>query len=89
VPARAARVGPHSAGALGAAGCGKFRISDAARARLGNVGDTGIPRVLDLGQCNDTFSAIKIAAGLADALKCKVVTPTTRRAQLVRSGGVR
>jgi hydroxylamine reductase (hybrid-cluster protein) len=43
-----------------------------ARDRLGNIGDTGIPRVLDLGQCNDTFSAIKIALTLADALKCKV-----------------
>ncbi len=43
-----------------------------ARDRLGNIGDTGIPRVLDLGQCNDTFSAIKIAVTLADALKCKV-----------------
>jgi len=53
-------------------GCGKFRVSDDARERLGNVGDTGIPRVLDLGQCNDTYSAIRIALGLADALKCKV-----------------
>jgi len=53
-------------------GCGKFRISEQAKERLGNVGDTGIPRVLDMGQCNDTFSAIKVALGLADALKCKV-----------------
>lgn len=53
-------------------GCGKFRVSDSARARLGNVGDTGIPRVLDIGQCNDTYSAVRIALALADVLKCKV-----------------
>lgn len=53
-------------------GCGKFRVSDQARDRLGNVGDTGIPRVLDVGQCNDTYSAVRIAMGLADALKCKI-----------------
>lgn len=53
-------------------GCGKFRISDHARERLGAVGNTGIPRVLDLGQCNDTYSAIKIALALSEALKCKV-----------------
>jgi hydroxylamine reductase len=53
-------------------GCGKFRISDEAKSRLGNIGDTGIPRVLDVGQCNDTYSAIRIALALSDALKCKV-----------------
>eukprot|EP00286_Rhodomonas_abbreviata_P007575 CAMPEP_0181323466 /NCGR_PEP_ID=MMETSP1101-20121128/19801_1 /TAXON_ID=46948 /ORGANISM="Rhodomonas abbreviata, Strain Caron Lab Isolate" /LENGTH=520 /DNA_ID=CAMNT_0023431497 /DNA_START=571 /DNA_END=2133 /DNA_ORIENTATION=+ len=53
-------------------GCGKFRVSDQARARLGLIGDTGIPRVLDVGQCNDSYSAVRIAMGLADALKCKI-----------------
>uniref|UniRef100_A0A7S0WCE0 Hydroxylamine reductase n=1 Tax=Hemiselmis tepida TaxID=464990 RepID=A0A7S0WCE0_9CRYP len=53
-------------------GCGKYRISDKAKERLGTVGDTGIPRVLDVGQCNDTYSAVRIALALADALKCKV-----------------
>jgi len=53
-------------------GCGKYRISDKAKERLGNVGDTGIPRVLDVGQCNDTYSAVRIALALAGALKCEV-----------------
>eukprot|EP00286_Rhodomonas_abbreviata_P013798 CAMPEP_0181333614 /NCGR_PEP_ID=MMETSP1101-20121128/25776_1 /TAXON_ID=46948 /ORGANISM="Rhodomonas abbreviata, Strain Caron Lab Isolate" /LENGTH=553 /DNA_ID=CAMNT_0023443447 /DNA_START=487 /DNA_END=2148 /DNA_ORIENTATION=- len=53
-------------------GCAKFRVSDAARARLGQIGDTGIPRVLDVGQCNDSYSAVRIAMGLADALECKI-----------------
>jgi len=53
-------------------GCGKFRISSEVRASLGEIGDTGIPRVLDLGQCNDTISAVHIATALAGALKCEV-----------------
>lgn len=53
-------------------GCGKFRVSDGARARLGEIGDTGIPRVLDVGQCNDAYSAVRIAMGLAGALKCEI-----------------
>jgi hydroxylamine reductase len=44
--------------------CGKFRFFDK---NLGAIG--GIPRLLDIGQCNDTYSAIKIAAALADAFK--------------------
>ena len=32
----------------------------------------GIPRILDCGQCNDAYSAIKIALALADAFKCSV-----------------
>ncbi|WP_066426440.1 hydroxylamine reductase [Anabaena sp. 4-3] len=43
-------------------GCGKFRFFDK---DLGNIG--GIPRLLDVGQCNDAYSAIKIAVALADA----------------------
>jgi len=65
-------------------GCGKYRISDKAKERLGSVGDTGIPRVLDVGQCNDTYSAVRIALALADALKCKVSPPHARRAPLLR-----
>ncbi len=47
--------------------CGKFRFFDK---DLGTIG--GIPRLLDVGQCNDAFSAVKIALALADAFKCGV-----------------
>ncbi|MFZ1982800.1 MAG: hydroxylamine reductase, partial [Desulfatitalea sp.] len=47
--------------------CGKFRFFDK---DLGNIG--GIPRLLDVGQCNDAYSAIKIAAALAEAFNCGV-----------------
>ncbi len=47
--------------------CGKFRFFDK---DLGDIG--GIPRLLDVGQCNDAYSAIKIASALADAFKCGV-----------------
>jgi len=43
-------------------GCGKFRINDLA---LGEI--EGIPRLIDLGQCNDSIVAIDIAAALAEA----------------------
>jgi hydroxylamine reductase len=42
--------------------CGKFRFFDH---RFGQIG--GIPRLLDVGQCNDAYSAVKIAMALADA----------------------
>ncbi|MBD2576298.1 hydroxylamine reductase [Oscillatoria sp. FACHB-1406] len=42
--------------------CGKFRFFDK---DLGNIG--GIPRLLDVGQCNDAYSAIQIAIALANA----------------------
>jgi hydroxylamine reductase len=42
--------------------CGKFRFFDH---KIGEIG--GIPRLLDVGQCNDAYSAIKIALALADA----------------------
>jgi len=47
--------------------CGKFRFFDK---DLGNIG--GIPRLLDVGQCNDAYSAIKIASALAEAFGCGV-----------------
>ena len=47
--------------------CGKFRFFDK---QLGEIG--GIPRLLDIGQCNDAYSAIQIASALADAFKCGV-----------------
>lgn len=47
--------------------CGKFRFFDK---QLGDIG--GIPRLLDVGQCNDAYSAVKIALALADAFGCGV-----------------
>jgi hydroxylamine reductase len=47
--------------------CGKFRFFDK---NLGDIG--GIPRLLDIGQCNDAYSAIQIAAALAKAFDCGV-----------------
>ena len=47
--------------------CGKFRFFDK---DLGDIG--GIPRLLDVGQCNDAYSAVQIALALADAFECGV-----------------
>lgn len=47
--------------------CGKYRINDL---DLGDI--DGIPRILDCGQCNDAYSAVKIALALADAFECGV-----------------
>ncbi|MGB4440862.1 MAG: hydroxylamine reductase [Coriobacteriia bacterium] len=47
--------------------CGKFRFFDK---KLGDIG--GIPRLLDVGQCNDAYSAIKIAVALAEAFEVGV-----------------
>lgn len=47
--------------------CGKYRFN---KLDFGTI--EGLPRLLDVGQCNDAYSAIKIAVGLADALKCGV-----------------
>ena len=47
--------------------CGKFRFFDK---NLGDIG--GIPRLLDIGQCNDAYSAIQIAVALAKAFDCGV-----------------
>ncbi len=47
--------------------CGKYRFN---KLDFGTV--AGLPRLLDVGQCNDAYSAIKIALALADAFKCGV-----------------
>lgn len=47
--------------------CGKYRFNDL---DLGTVG--GLPRIMDMGQCNDAYSAIKAAAALADAFGCGI-----------------
>ncbi len=47
--------------------CGKYRFNDL---DLGTIG--GLPRLLDIGQCNDAYSAIQIAVALAEAFGCGV-----------------
>lgn len=47
--------------------CGKYRFN---KLEFGDIG--GIPRLLDCGQCNDAFSAVKIALALANAFECGV-----------------
>jgi hydroxylamine reductase len=42
--------------------CGKYRFN---KLDFGDIG--GIPRLLDIGQCNDAYSAVKIAAALSEA----------------------
>ena len=47
--------------------CGKYRFNDL---DLGTIG--GLPRLMDVGQCNDAYSAIQIALALANAFGCGV-----------------
>lgn len=47
--------------------CGKYRFFDK---ELGDIG--GIPRLLDIGQCNDAYSAVQIASALAQAFNVGV-----------------
>lgn len=47
--------------------CGKFRFNDL---DLGTIG--GLPRLMDMGQCNDAYSAIQVAVALAGAFECDV-----------------
>lgn len=47
--------------------CGKFRFNDL---DFGQIG--GIPRLLDMGQCNDAYGAIQVALALANAFECGV-----------------
>ncbi len=47
--------------------CGKYRFNDL---DLGTIG--GLPRLMDMGQCNDAYSAIKVAVALAEAFGCGV-----------------
>ena len=48
-------------------GCGKYRFNDL---DLGTI--AGLPRLLDMGQCNDAYGAIQVAVALADAFGCGV-----------------
>jgi hydroxylamine reductase len=53
-------------------GCGKFRLLGQ-RETMGSVPNCpDIPRLLDVGQCNDAYSAVKVALALAEILKCGV-----------------
>ena len=47
--------------------CGKYRFNDL---DLGTIG--GLPRLMDMGQCNDAYSAIQVAAALSQALGCEL-----------------
>jgi len=47
--------------------CGKFRFNDL---DLGTV--AGLPRMMDMGQCNDAYSAIKVASALSEAFECGI-----------------
>lgn len=47
--------------------CGKYRFNDL---DLGTIG--GLPRLMDMGQCNDAYSAIRVAVALSEAFECTV-----------------
>mgnify|MGYP000157012047 CR=1 FL=1 len=47
--------------------CGKYRFNDL---DLGTI--SGLPRLMDVGQCNDAYGAVKIALALAEAFGCGV-----------------
>ena len=47
--------------------CGKYRFNDL---NIGEIG--GLPRLMDVGQCNDAYSAIQVALALANVFKCSV-----------------
>lgn len=47
--------------------CGKYRFNDL---DFGEI--DGIPRILDMGQCNDAYSAIRVALALAETFRCSV-----------------
>ena len=47
--------------------CGKYRFNDL---DLGEI--DGLPRIMDMGQCNDAYSAIKVAIALSEAFGCGV-----------------
>ena len=47
--------------------CGKYRFNDL------DIGEIcGLPRIMDMGQCNDAYSAIKVAVALSEAFDCSV-----------------
>lgn len=48
-------------------GCGKFRFN---KQDFGDI--NGIPRLIDIGQCNDSYSAIQLAIALSEAFECDI-----------------
>lgn len=51
-------------------GCAKYRFN---RLRdFGTLGSTGLPRLMDMGQCNDAFGAVKVALALAEHFKTDI-----------------
>ena len=53
-------------------GCAKNRLIHSKKLDGAMLGDSGLPRVLDMGQCNDSYSAVVVALELAKALNCTV-----------------
>ena len=47
--------------------CGKYRFNDL---DIGEIG--GFPRIMDMGQCNDAYGAVKVAVALSEAFGCSV-----------------
>ena len=63
--------------------CGKYRFNDL---DLGEIG--GLPRLMDMGQCNDAYSAIQVAVALAECLRLRRERPAAvHGAVLVRAEG--
>jgi len=50
-------------------GCAKYRFN---HHEFGTLGSTGLPRLLDMGQCNDSYGAVVVASALADTLDTDV-----------------
>ena len=48
-------------------GCGKYKFN---KLEFGDI--NGIPRLLDVGQCNDAYSAIQLALALKDIFECDI-----------------
>ncbi|WP_299794027.1 hydroxylamine reductase [uncultured Shewanella sp.] len=48
-------------------GCGKYKFN---KLEFGDI--NGIPRLLDIGQCNDSYSAIQLAIALSEAFECEL-----------------
>jgi len=53
-------------------GCGKYRIRDNDYGTIDLAGVGPVPRLLDMGQCNDSYGAIQVAVALAKAFDCGV-----------------
>ncbi len=53
-------------------GCGKYRIRDHDFGTIDLDGAGPVPRLLDMGQCNDAYGAIQVVVGLAKAFDCSV-----------------